>query len=613
MEKKKIIWIGIAIVLVLCMVRSNSIEAAELAIRYSGETYSYNGVRAGVTLDGNMVNIGKTPGLIVNNNCMVPAKEVFASGLGGSYSYNSKSGKITIKKDSATIEMKIGSKTAYVNQKEKTLPEEPKVITFVKEKQSKVYVPSRFVTENLGYSYQWNSSKKMAEIKSPFTIKYAKDWVIYKGTQGNVTFDGKKINLSGMPSIIINNTALLRANTVFHSALGADYNYNSKTKKIIISNATATIQMQVNSKKAIVNNKEYTMSTEARLVTNKATKKSYVMVPGEFVTTSLGYSYEWNGTIKTSVITTIQEEDDESEDDYEEHDTDITDSDYQVMISLPNNVKKSDLEDEDLYYKNQFVIAVPGNRVSFYKQNPVSIDGSIVRKCAVSYSNSEDCTNLTFTTTKLQAYKLEKAEEGVGIYVADPKELYDRVVVLDPGHGGKDSGAINNSVYEKTVTFEILYNKAKEYFNGKDSTIKAYWTRTDDSYPSLDSRSKMADKVGADLFISLHMNSAGKSASGTEVLYGSNNKNTINGVDSKKMASFFQEYLVEKLGLKGRKIVDRTGLYVLKHNTVPAILIELGFLSNPDDFAKLTDEDFQDEAAKAIYEATELLYDTYIE
>lgn len=616
MKRNKIIWLVIFLFCAVSLLQGTYIKAATLALKYDGKNYEYTGSQVGVKLDGKTINLGKTKAIILNNNCMVPVEDVYNKALKGTYSYNSKSNQIIIKKDGNTVEMLLGSKKAYVNGKSKTMPEAPKKITFVKENQTKIYVPSRFVTESLGYTYEWNQSKKTADILSPFTIKYDKKWVVYKGTKGAVICDGKNINLNGMPSIIINNTALIQANSVFKGGLGAEYKYDSKTKKVTISKDDVTIILQINSKKAVVNDKSFTMSTAARMVTNKATKKSYVMVPGEFVATKLGYSYRWDSSTRTSIISAETEENEEDDTDIEKDNIEnkpVINSDYQVEFSLPKGVKVSELSDEDQYYKKRFIISIPEDQTSYYEDNGIAYDKSVISKYSVRYNENDDCTYLTINTKELQGYRIEETSEGVGIYVAAPKNIYERIVVLDPGHGASAVGTQQKGVYEKTLNLEILYNKAKEYFNGKDSTIKAYWTRVDDSNPSLADRAKFADKVGADVFISLHMNSAGKTASGTETLYASNNKNTQSGMNSKKMAELFQKYLVDELGLRGRRIVDRTGLYVLKHNSVPAILIELGFMSNTNDYNKLTDEEFQETAAKAIYEATELLYETYLD
>ena len=119
-------------------------------------------------------------------------------------------------------------------------------------------------------------------------------------------------------------------------------------------------------------------------------------------------------------------------------------------------------------------------------------------------------------------------------------------------------------------------------------------------------------QVGADLFVSLHMNaSEALTVSGTEVYYSKSN-NSVNsaGLTSQTLASMLLTNLVSELGTTKRsvKYADYTVIY---KNTVPAVLIELGFLSNQTEHDKLTNEDFQTRAAKTIYETLLQVFDQY--
>lgn len=722
-EKQRIKWMK-RVFLSLCLIMITMIplqitSAAGLSITYDGKKINYTSTQAKVSYDGKSVSLGGTPGVIVNGTCMVPYKEVFQKGLKASSSYNSKSGVITIKQYGTTIRMTVGSKTAYVNNKKKTLDAAPKKITFHGKKATKVYVPSRFVADSLGYGYTWSASKKTAQITAPFVIKYEKDWVAYKGTKGKVIFDGKSVNQSDMPSIVLDSTTLLRASKVIKDTLKADYTYDSKTKKIVIARDGVTINMTVNSNKAIVNGTTYTMGTEARLVTNKNTGKSYVMVPGSFTIQKLGYAYQWNSSTKTSMIsrkattysndkweTSLAEADKNIitniTSNYKEHKDTITitgkdsfdykvsessskktlyvdidnvyngfekinhaipdgyfmsnleiakkedgiritikksskasyytsltgkklsvvlcessssamsTSGYQLKIPFSSNVEYSEVTHQDQYYNKRFVITLKGDFTSYYDSHTITYDSNIVSKVTVSL-NSSNNTRIVVTTKKLQGYKLANCGTYIGVKIANPSAIYKNIVVLDAGHGGKDSGATNTKkdAYEKKLNLKILYNEAKTYFNAKDSEIKAYWTRTDDTYVDLNKRAEFAKSVEADLFISLHMNSATQTAKGLEVLYASNNKNTMSGLNSKKMAEIFKDQLISDLKMTNRGIKDRTKLVVLYKNSVPAVLIELGFISNSSDVSKLMDSDFQKKAAKAIYEAALTCFEKY--
>ena len=152
----------------------------------------------------------------------------------------------------------------------------------------------------------------------------------------------------------------------------------------------------------------------------------------------------------------------------------------------------------------------------------------------------------------------------------------------------------------------------KKHFTSNAPDIKVYWTRTSDTFITLANRAAFAKKMGADAFISLHMNSASNSsANGTEVYYSTNNNSkSFSGITSKKMATMFRKKIVSELGMKNRG-TKTAGYYVIKHNTVPAILIELGFISGSSDYNKLTNSTFQTNAANTIYNQIVSMFKTY--
>ncbi len=280
-------------------------------------------------------------------------------------------------------------------------------------------------------------------------------------------------------------------------------------------------------------------------------------------------------------------------------------------ITLPVDYSQVTVEDD--YVNHCFNIIMPGYYYQFYESNPLSISNEMISKVSVSIVN--DDTIISIKTTKIMGFELTGSGMECELRVGEPRDIYDKIIILDPGHGGDQTGAIKGGIYEKNLTFDILYTRAKEYFDSPTSTVKAYWTRTGDNNDrDLYSRADMAKEVGADYFLSLHLNSYTKSSvNGLEVYYSSANNKTIdNGLSSIKMAKFVEERLPERIGMTRKDNAVRQAAYVvLKKNTVPAILVELLYMSNSKDLARVKDEDFRETTAENLYEIVEELFETY--
>jgi len=163
-------------------------------------------------------------------------------------------------------------------------------------------------------------------------------------------------------------------------------------------------------------------------------------------------------------------------------------------------------------------------------------------------------------------------------------------VVIDAGHGGKDPGASAvNGRTEKEFNLALAL-KVKALLD-KEAQIQAFMTRSDDTFIELQDRAKIANDLKADIFISIHGNSATPAATGTETYY--------NRSDSKKLAEVMHKHLLQGTGLKDRK-VKTAGFVVIKYTKMPAVLLEAGYLSNSGDAAVLYSEEKQNQIAREI-------------
>ncbi len=219
-----------------------------------------------------------------------------------------------------------------------------------------------------------------------------------------------------------------------------------------------------------------------------------------------------------------------------------------------------------------------------------------------------------------------------------------RTVVIDPGHGGRDPGAVGKNSMEKDIALAIGL-KLGEYIKENLPDVNVIYTRTEDKFVELHRRAEIANKNNADLFISIHCNSSPRPISyGTEtfvmglhrsqanlevakrenaaILYEEDYEETYDGFDphspeaniifslyqnaylenSLEMASLIQQQFRERARRADRG-VKQAGFLVLYQVTMPGVLVEAGFLSNPNEEKYLMSESGQAHIASAIFRA----------
>ncbi len=179
-----------------------------------------------------------------------------------------------------------------------------------------------------------------------------------------------------------------------------------------------------------------------------------------------------------------------------------------------------------------------------------------------------------------------------------------KILIIDPGHGGVDSGAIGvNGILEKDVVLAIAKEVAslnRELLNDK---FEIYLSRYSDTLVSLSDRTKLAKVIKPYAYISLHCNHAeNNKAKGIEVfVHTSNNGNTIIEKTEIKIASMFLKNIDQKLGFKTRGL-KKANFQVLRdaRGYYPALLFELGFLSSKDECIYISTKEHYEAVALTI-------------
>jgi N-acetylmuramoyl-L-alanine amidase len=234
----------------------------------------------------------------------------------------------------------------------------------------------------------------------------------------------------------------------------------------------------------------------------------------------------------------------------------------------------------------------------------------------ITFTYKYDDKNKSYTSDILieldsvYAQIVQEDQEYYYIDLKNPKDVYDKILVIDAGHGGKDGGApsLGEQFYEKNINLGILLQLKKLL---DKENIKVYYTRTGDDKVFLRPRVELANAVDCDFFISIHCNSNEVSwPNGTEILYYDTD---FKGVKAKNLADLFSVELSKTIPLAPRGLVKKQGdeIFILDHAEVPAILIEVGYLSNNNDMNYLSKEKNRKEVAQGIFNGIMKAYELY--
>ena len=264
---------------------------------------------------------------------------------------------------------------------------------------------------------------------------------------------------------------------------------------------------------------------------------------------------------------------------------------------------------------------------SFFK-----IIQNLSNSSSIKYTNNE----IRFTSISPDKKIITK-----NVDLRSEKEKWEfKTIVIDAGHGGKDPGAVGyRGTKEKDIALDVAKRLQKKL--SKNMNVKIIMTRDEDVFLRLSERTKIANESNGNLFISIHTNAAeDRRASGFETFLIGPNKNEaavrvaarenavleLEGTTGKKLtnedliqatiaqsafaskseqfASMVQKEIKKRVQSRDRG-VKQAGFYVLMGASMPNVLVELGFISNPSEEKKLRSPQYRDQLATAIYRAVE--------
>lgn len=280
-----------------------------------------------------------------------------------------------------------------------------------------------------------------------------------------------------------------------------------------------------------------------------------------------------------------------------------TENDAKLFTITNSKDTEYNVELDDTSIK--LVVTIPSESTDLNEGTIVIRDGFIDR---VDVEKDDDETKLTIKFLRQVEYAVLSDEVDDEIVLSFRRKVDTNtsnvIIVVDPGHGGDKPGAISvNKRYEKDLNLSIsLKLRDKLMALGYDVIM----TRETDVDVDLYERANIANRINADLFISIHGNShVNSSIAGLQVLYCPATQSSVKEVDQYPFAKAMMDALLAGTGAADKGIVQRPNLVVLRETKMPAVLIETGFLSNPDEEKLLFTDEYQNKIVDSIIKGIE--------
>ncbi len=279
-----------------------------------------------------------------------------------------------------------------------------------------------------------------------------------------------------------------------------------------------------------------------------------------------------------------------------------------LYIEIPEDVDGKDIVITNDYLTQTIYVRFENTADNYSEE--YSVYGSSDHIASMSHYKEAEAQVLAICLDKLYEISYHFEDGKLCMSFIDPHDIYDKIVVIDAGHGGRMSGAVRHGIEEKTLNLEIVKQIKAIFDEVDDESIKVYYTRLDDTNPTLMERVNMANKVDADLFISIHNNAAGtgvfSSRNGTLALYSPDDDTELS---SMHFAQICVEQVNASTGSKNQGIADGDYVYIVRTSQVPVALIEVGYMSNQEELEKLSDSEYQRKVAEGVYNAIMQAFD----
>ena len=406
------------------------------------------------------------------------------------------------------------------------------------------------------------------------------------------------------PRIVNNHTMVPIA--VVAGGLGYQVSWDQKTKSASIHNGQTQMTLTVGKSTALVNGQQ------VKLEAPPMVDKGRTMLPLRFVGSQFGMNVQWDNVSKSVHMTQLNP----SQPGEGGGNPTLPPASGQIQGISYDGISRFSIDYDGVISPNAMLVLTGPDRLvldlpntsfgSLFEHGTPSgeasyeVDGHPALSGIRYSAHADKPVRIVFDLSLPTSYEITQSDGKLNIDVKYPEpgavpspgpdsggnKIYK--VVIDAGHGGKDPGAISITKRQEKEFNLAIALKIKALLD-KEPRIQPYMTRSNDTFVELADRANFANNLGADLFLSIHANSFRPDVTGVETYY--------NRASSRAFADVMHKHLVKATGLPDRK-VRQANFAVIRRTTMPAILIEAGYLSNRHDDSVLAKEEVRDRIAK---------------
>jgi len=267
-------------------------------------------------------------------------------------------------------------------------------------------------------------------------------------------------------------------------------------------------------------------------------------------------------------------------------------------VPLPKGIRAENVTVENRYMDRELLLYIQGGDEDFYRENPISGDMSPVLTGLREVQT--DGIILRFQMNRVLEYLSTMEGSTLTVKWYEPGELYDYIIVLDPANGGSKSGITDDSLPEKDVVLQVARQVQRQF---SIQNTRLYCTGTENVDAESEAGVRLAEEVGADLYIRLSISVDRESADTYGIMGIYNEDYYIPGFGNSALADLLtrEVTIFSSNRAAGLKAADEES--ILKQVRIPAAEVSLGFLSNPQEEYLLGQESYQENLAKGILEA----------